>query len=262
MCDNSGWNGYFLQAEKLVLEYKTLVFNSNPMYKDNNYLRSKKMAIIYYVKNDQYSNQIIEKALNHAGLTGVSFLKNEDLLAEHQHHKPDLILLNVTHSGILGLEILIDIRRRDKKTPIIMISSLQSEIDKVIALDVGANDYMIKPFGVVELSSRILSKLRSFTDSKTYQYGNILLDDKKHICSIDEKEIYLTNKEFSILKLLIKNKNSTVTKDAIFKDVWDTDFMGETRTLDMHIKSLRQKLKTEESTVAIKTIRGIGYSIE
>ncbi len=220
------------------------------------------MAIIYFVEDDQSIGYIIEKTIQHAGLIGVGFQKSEDFFEKYKEQKPDLILLDVMLPGMSGLDILRDLRKFDKETPIMMVSALQSEMDKVIALDMGADDYMTKPFGVLELTSRIQSKLRKNPHQKIYQLSNVSLDEKKHSCMINNQEIYLTNKEFSILKLLIKNKDSVVSKESIFKNVWETDFIGETRTLDMHIKSLRQKLKAEEATVEIKTIRGIGYSIE
>lgn len=220
------------------------------------------MAIVYYVEDDQSIGYIIEKTIQHAGLIGVGFQNGEAFLDKYQQQKPDMILLDVMLPRMSGLDILKEIRRKDKETPVMMISALQSEMDKVIALDLGADDYMTKPFGVLELTSRIQSKLRKNLYYPIYQLSNLSIDDKKHLCMIDNKELSLTNKEFSILKLLLKNKNSVVSKETIFKDVWDTDFIGETRTLDMHIKSLRQKLKAEEALVEIKTIRGIGYSIE
>lgn len=220
------------------------------------------MAIVYYVEDDQSISYIIEKTIEHAGLSGVGFYNGEDLLEKYKHQKPDLVLLDVMLPGMSGLDILKTIRKYDKETPIMMISALQSEMDKVIALDFGADDYMTKPFGVLELASRIQSKLRKNYYHQVYQLNNLLLDDKKHSCAINGHEIYLTNKEYSILKLLLKNKNSVVSKETVFKDVWETDFIGETRTLDMHIKSLRQKLKAEEAIAEIKTIRGIGYTIE
>jgi len=220
------------------------------------------MATIYFVEDDQAISYIIEKTIQHAGLIGVGFQKGEDFLKKYQLQKPELILLDVMLPGMSGLDILKEVRKHDHETPVIMISALQSEMDKVIALDMGADDYMTKPFGVLELTSRIQAKLRKNMDSKVYQMSNVSLDDKKHICLINDKEIYFTNKEFSILRLLMKNASSVVSKEMIFKDVWETDFIGETRTLDMHIKSLRQKLKAESALIEIKTIRGIGYLVE
>jgi two-component system, OmpR family, alkaline phosphatase synthesis response regulator PhoP len=220
------------------------------------------MPLIYYVEDDQAIGYVIEKTINHSGMIGKGFQKGELFLAAYHKEKPDLILLDVMLPDISGLDLLKTIRKIDKETPIMMVSALQSEMDKVIALDLGADDYMTKPFGVLELTSRIQSKLRKRIDEKVYQLKNVVLDDKKHLVYMNQREIYLTNKEFSILKLLLKNKGVVVTKETIFKDVWETDFIGETRTLDMHIKSLREKINLNQADIEIKTIRGIGYQVE
>ena len=141
---------------------------------------------------------------------------------------------------VSGIDILKTVRKIDTETPIMMISALQSEMDKVIALDYGADDYMIKPFGVLELTSRIQSKLRKKQSMETYVYKDIIIDDKRHQLIINQNDVHLTQKEYDILRLLIKEKGRVVTKETIFKMVWDTDFIGETRTLE--IKSL-EKLK-------------------
>ena len=220
------------------------------------------MATIYYVEDDQSIGYIIEKTINHAGLIGVGFQKGEAFLSAFKKMKPDMILLDVMLPDMSGLDILKAIRVLDQTIPVMMISALQSEMDKVIALDFGADDYMTKPFGVLELTSRIQAKLRKAMDEKTYQLNNIFLDEKKHIFQVDKIEVYLTNKEFSILTLLLKSKGVVVSKERIFKQVWETDFIGETRTLDMHIKALREKLEINQADASIKTIRGIGYQIE
>ncbi len=219
------------------------------------------MPKIYYVEDDQAISFIIDKTINHAGLIGQGYQLGQAFLKAYYQQKPDMILLDVMLPDMSGLDILRAIRKVDKTTPIMMISALQSEMDKVIALDMGADDYMTKPFGILELTSRIQAKLRHASDERVYQMGNVFLDDKKHLCKINEEEISLTNKEYSILKLLLKNKGEVASKDMIFKIVWDTDFIGETRTLDMHIKSLRHKLKDGFATIEIKTMRGIGYYI-
>jgi two-component system alkaline phosphatase synthesis response regulator PhoP len=220
------------------------------------------MAIIYYVEDDQAIGYVIEKTLSHAGHQGYGFKSGEAFLAEFHKQKPDMVLLDVMLPDILGLDILKEIRKKDKEIPVMMISALQSEMDKVIALDLGADDYMTKPFGVLELTSRIQSKLRKLSQELLYILENIILDDKKHLFLIDNQEIYITHKEFSILKLLLKNKRNVVSKETFFREVWETDFIGETRTLDMHIKSLREKLKNNNAHANIKTIRAVGYQIE
>jgi two-component system, OmpR family, alkaline phosphatase synthesis response regulator PhoP len=220
------------------------------------------MAVIYYVEDDQAIGYIIEKTIEHAGIIGKGFSKGDDFINQFLQGKPDMVLLDIMLPDMSGLDVLKFIRSQDQNIPVMMISALQTEMDKVIALDYGADDYMTKPFGVLELASRIMSKLRRVTDEKLYQIQNITLDEKKHNCTMNANEVYLTNKEFAILKLLIKFKDSVVTKETIFKQVWETDFIGETRTLDMHIKSLRSKMALNGATPEIKTIRGIGYQIE
>ncbi len=220
------------------------------------------MALIYYVEDDQAIGYIIEKTINHGGLIGKGFKNGSDFFAAYHQEKPDMILLDVMLPDVSGLDILQEVRKRDQEIPIMMISALQSEMDKVVALDMGADDYMTKPFGVLELTSRIQAKLRKHFDDKIFGRGNVSIDDKKHLCTIGEQDIYLTNKEYDILKLLLKHHGNIVSKEMIFKQVWETDFIGETRTLDMHIKSLRTKLREHHANVEIKTVRGVGYHIE
>ncbi len=220
------------------------------------------MAIIYFVEDDQSIAYIIEKTIEHAGFKGLAFKKGEEFLKAYKHHKPDMVLLDIMLPDMSGLDLLRLIRKEDSKIPIMMISALQSEMDKVIALDAGADDYMTKPFGVLELASRIYSKVRKIGDEYLYSIGNLKLDDKKHIISIADKDVYMTNKEFAILKLLLKQKGNVVSKEHIFKEVWETDFIGETRTLDMHIKSIRAKMMEHKAEAIIHTVRGIGYQIE
>ncbi|MFH2116864.1 MAG: response regulator transcription factor [Bacillota bacterium] len=215
--------------------------------------------LIYYIENNQLLRSVIDKMIQQEGFSSVGFHKSEDFLIEFSRHKPDMILVEIEISSVSGLNILKLIREVDKDTPVVVILPLQSEKDKVVALDMGASDYIVKPFGVLELTSKIQSKLIGNIGLNIYKFGNVTIDEKKHLCMIKQDKIYLTNKEFSILKLLIKDKTDIISKESIFKAVWDTNFIGETRTLDMHIKSLRQKLKIAHATMEIKTIRGIGY---
>ncbi len=220
------------------------------------------MPKIYYVEDDQAIGYIIEKTIAHAGMDGEGFKTAESFMRAFKEEKPDMILLDIMLPDRSGLDVLQWVRKQDQTIPIMVVSALQSEMDKVIALDHGADDYMTKPFGVLELTSRIQSKLRKLNDDRKWSIGNVILDDKKHQLTVENTYVYLTNKEYSILKLLMKNQKNVVSKETIFKEVWETDFIGETRTLDMHIKSLREKLKSQNSTAEIVTIRGIGYQIE
>lgn len=219
------------------------------------------MPLIYYVEDDHTIGYVIEKTIEHAGLSGKGFQTAESFMKAFEKEKPDMILLDLMLPDRSGMDVLRWIRKIDQSTPIMIVSALQSEMDKVMALDHGADDYMTKPFGVLELTSRIQSKLRKQTDERKYIMANVTLDDRKHQLLIDHVFVYLTNKEYAILKLLLKQQKNVVSKETIFKDVWETDFIGETRTLDMHIKSLREKLHEHHAQVTIQTIRGIGYQL-
>lgn len=220
------------------------------------------MPVIYFVEDDQAIQYVIEKTIDNAGFKGQGFSTAEAFIDAFKKQRPDMILLDIMLPDASGLDLLKLIRKLDQKVPVMMVSALQNEMDKVIALDLGADDYMTKPFGVLELTSRIQAKLRNIQGDHLYTLKNVMLDDKKHLFTVNQKEVYLTNKEYDILKLLIKHQNDVVSKELIFSQIWDTDFIGESRTLDMHIKSLRQKLKSNHAEVEIKTIRGVGYHIE
>ncbi|AUD63574.1 hypothetical protein BK010_08735 [Tenericutes bacterium MO-XQ] len=220
------------------------------------------MPMIYFVEDDQAIQYVIEKTIENAGFNGKGFSTGEAFMENFRKQKPDMVLLDVMLPDTSGLDLLKLIRKIDDKLPVMMISALQNEMDKVIALDLGADDYMTKPFGVLELTSRIQARLRNLQGDYLFTLNNIKIDDKKHIFMIGEKDVYLTNKEYDILKLLLKNQNEVVSKETIFKFVWETDFIGETRTLDMHIKSLRQKLKANGAQAKITTVRSVGYFIE
>jgi two-component system, OmpR family, alkaline phosphatase synthesis response regulator PhoP len=220
------------------------------------------MPLIYYVEDDQAIRYIIEKTIINAQLEGKGFADGMSFLESLHKKMPDLILLDIMLPDTSGIELVKKIRKIHAEVPILILSALQSEMDKVAALDAGADDYMVKPFGVLELTSRMQSKLRKLKDPKMLQLANLTMDLRKHLVMVDLSQMVLTNKEFDILKLLLKNPNQVVSKELIFRDVWDTNYIGETRTLDMHIKSLRQKIVLAKAKLHIHTIRGVGYQIE
>lgn len=219
------------------------------------------MPVIYYVEDDQSIGYIIEKTIEHAGLKGIGFQTIESFWDAYKKQQPDMILLDIMLPDGSGLDLLKKIRQNNRHIPIMMLSALQNEMDKVIALDFGADDYMTKPFGVLEMTSRIQARLRHIQYDQKITVGNVEIDDDKHQCKINQKEVYLTNKEYDILRLLSKNKGTVLSKESIFQQVWETHFMGETRTLDMHIKSLRKKMSEHKADVIILTVRGVGYQI-
>lgn len=164
-----------------------------------------------------------------------------------------------------GLEILKKIRSvpETKKIPVIMVTAKTTEIDKVKGLDMGADDYLTKPFGVMELISRvkaILRRSKGMEDDKFLSVGDIFVDGEKHMVYVGDEPCELTYKEYELLKLLIQNQGIVLKRDIIMDRIWSLDYEGESRTLDVHIKTLRQKLK--DSGSRIKTIRNVGYMLE
>ena len=178
---------------------------------------------------------------------------------------PDLIILDIMLPGDDGFTILS--RLKDSKLtshiPIIMISAKGEEITKVKGLNMGADDYIAKPFGVLELVARIKANLRKNgkTASDNIEYKDVAIDKSRHCITTAGKLIQTTLKEYNLLSLLCENAGKVQTRDVIFSSVWGDNFIGETRTLDIHIKELRKKLAEAESEVNIQTIRGVGYML-
>lgn len=216
--------------------------------------------LIYFLEDDLDVSYIIKKTIENANYQARGFKTASDFLDAYHVLKPDLILLDVMLPDVSGLDVLKLIRKKNVETPIIMISAKTSEMDKVSALDAGADDYITKPFGILELTSRIHARLRQSKPNKL-SFKDILINDERHEVFINDTLVYFTNKEYLILKALIDNSDKVIERENLFLKVWDTHYMGETRTLDMHIKSIRQKLKENNSSVVITTIRGVGYQV-
>ncbi len=215
--------------------------------------------LIYYLEDDVQISYIIEKTITNAGFDQKGFTKGKDFLEQVRKKTPDLVILDVMLPDISGLEVLAKLRTYYKDLPVIMLSALDTEMDKVKALDLGADDYMSKPFGILELTARMNAHLRKSGARNLIEKGNVTIDKDKYKCFVDEKEVNLTTKEFDILFLLLKYDGKVVTRETLFNEIWQMDVSIETRTLDMHIKSLRDKLK--DTDIEIKTVRGVGYSI-
>ena len=223
------------------------------------------MPLIYIVEDDVNIREIETFSLKNSGYTVVDFECARDFYGRLHEKKPDLIILDIMLPDEDGLEILKKLRKNTetKKIPIIMVTAKTTEIDKVKGLDSGADDYLTKPFGVMELISRVKALLRrsmNMDDSKVFVLGEISVDNEKHKVSVEGKDCELTYKEFELLKLMIQNTGIVLSRDVIMERVWGVDFEGESRTLDMHIKTLRQKLG--ESGKRIKTVRNVGYRME
>ena len=188
-----------------------------------------------------------------------------DLFKRLEEKIPALILLDIMLPNEDGLDILMKIRgdKNTAKVPIIMVTAKTSELDKVKGLDLGADDYISKPFGVMELISRVKALLRRTSNAQEesrISYDNILVDNDKHAVFVDGQLCELTFKEFELLKYLIINKGIVLSRDKIMHQVWGFDYEGESRTVDMHIKTLRQKLGNAGSH--IKTVRNVGYMVD
>ena len=221
------------------------------------------MATIYIVEDDINIREIERYALKNSGYEVEEFEGSASFFKRLEKNIPSLILLDIMLPGEDGLDILTRIRA-DKATadvPVIMVTAKTSELDKVKGLDVGADDYLTKPFGVMELIARVKAVLRrTMEEDKFLTLGDIFLDDEKHMVYVKDVPCSLTFKEYELLKLLLHNAGIVVTREIILERVWGIDFEGESRTLDMHIRTLRQKLG--EAGSMIRTVRNVGYMIE
>ena len=223
------------------------------------------MALIYIVEDDKNISEIEAFALKNSGHTVMEFDCAKSFYKKLSEKNPDLILLDIMLPDEDGLEILKKIRNvpETKKIPVIMVTAKTTEIDKVKGLDMGADDYLTKPFGVMELISRVKALLRrskGMEDDKFLSVGDIFVDGEKHMVYVGDEPCELTYKEYELLKLLIQNQGIVLKRDIIMDRIWSLDYEGESRTLDVHIKTLRQKLK--DSGSRIKTIRNVGYMLE
>lgn len=223
------------------------------------------MATIYIVEDDVNIREIERYALKNSGYEVEEFESGAQLFARMKKVLPSLLLLDIMLPDEDGLEILSQIRSQKDTAgiPIIMVTAKTSELDKVKGLDLGADDYITKPFGVMELISRVKALLRR-TQSAALEarlcHGDITVDNDKHAVFLGDKPCELTFKEFELLKYLMINKGIVLSRDKIMDQVWGFEYEGESRTVDMHIKTLRQKLGASGS--CIKTVRNVGYMIE
>lgn len=219
---------------------------------------------IYIVEDDENIREIESYALHNSGYETLCFVTGEELYAAVEERVPDLILLDIMLPGEDGLEILKHLRNMSaaRTVPIIMVTAKTSELDKVKGLDGGADDYITKPFGVMELISRVKALLRRAavgTHKNELSYGSVTLEIDRHCVYVDSQPVSLTFKEFELLRYLLENQGIVLSRDRIMDRVWGFDYEGETRTVDMHIKTLRQKLLSGGSM--IKTVRNVGYKI-
>ena len=224
------------------------------------------MAVhIYIVEDDKNIREIEMFALKNSGYAVEEFENAKSFFSRSAEKVPDLVLLDIMLPDMDGLEIVKKLRSRPDtvRVPIILVTAKTTELDKVKGLDIGADDYLTQPFGVMELISRVkalLRRSRALQDDKQMVLGDITLDSERREVHVGGELCELTFKEFELLKLLMVNAGIVLHRDTIMSDVWGTDYEGESRTLDMHIKTLRQKLG--EAGNMIKTVRNVGYKME
>lgn len=224
--------------------------------------------LIYLVEDEENIRELVVYTLKANGYEAMGFSSAEGFYKQNRKQLPDLVLLDIMLPGEDGISILKKLRK-EKNTqniPVMMLTAKGSEYDKVLGLDNGADDYLAKPFGMMELNSRIKALLRRSvlqqqkSEEKLLAIADIVIDLRKFIVTADGQEIALTLREFELLKYLLENKNMVVTRTQLLTEIWGYDYEGETRTVDVHIGSLRQKLGS--SGKVIETIRGVGYKIQ
>ena len=220
--------------------------------------------MIYCVEDDRNIRELLVYTLSSTGFQAVGLESGKALFRELKNNKPELILLDIMLPGEDGYAILEKLKTSGstKEIPVIMVTAKSAEFDKVRGLDGGADDYITKPFGMMEFLARVKAVLRRSShknEEKELKCGELEILVERHEVRENGKLLELTLKEFEVLRYLVENKGLVLTRDRLLEHVWGYDFDGETRTVDVHIRSLRQKLG--DAGAMIETIRGVGYRI-
>ena len=222
------------------------------------------MALIYIVEDDESIREIETIALKNSNYIVSAFENAKEFYKKLDELVPDLILLDVMLPDESGYDIVRKLRKRPatQDIPIIMVTAKTTEMDMIKGLDGGADDYIKKPFSIMELITRVKALLRRTAkeEPKLLKLDDLVIDHERHVVTVNNETVDLTYKEYELLRLLMGSQGIVMTREVIMRSVWDTDFEGETRTLDMHIKTLRHKLGDYGSR--IKTVRNVGYVIE
>lgn len=222
------------------------------------------MALIYIVEDDESIREIESIALKNSNYIVSAFENAKEFYKKLDELVPDLILLDVMLPDESGYDIVRKLRKRPatQDIPIIMVTAKTTEMDMIKGLDGGADDYIKKPFSIMELITRVKALLRRTAkdEPKLLKLDDMVIDHERHVVTVNNEPVDLTYKEYELLRLLMGSQGIVMTREVIMRSVWDTDFEGETRTVDMHIKTLRHKLGDYGSR--IKTVRNVGYVIE
>lgn len=223
---------------------------------------------VFFIEDDTSIHSLLKATLELDGLDVEGFKDDREFFERLKTKKPDLLVLDLMLPGMSGYEIL-DTLKSDPKykdIPVIILSALADEVDVVKGLNYGAVDYIGKPFGILEFMSRVRSSLRKikinkYSESDIVEARGIVIDKSKVTCTVNGKPVALTAKEFELLTVLIENKSHVMTRSELLRIIWDFTGDIETRTLDMHIKTLRDKLAKVSSEKYIETVRSVGYVI-
>lgn len=222
------------------------------------------MALIYIVEDDESIREIESIALKNSNYIVSAFENAKEFYKKLDELVPDLILLDVMLPDESGYDIVRKLRKRPatQDIPIIMVTAKTTEMDMIKGFDGGADDYIKKPFSIMELITRVKALLRRTAkeEPKLLNLDDLVIDHERHVVTVNNEPVDLTYKEYELLRLLMGSQGIVMTREVIMRSVWDTDFEGETRTVDMHIKTLRHKLGDYGSR--IKTVRNVGYVIE
>jgi DNA-binding response OmpR family regulator len=222
--------------------------------------------IILIVEDEEKLSRVLQLELEYENYRTVIADNGKDALRLMQEQEWDLVLLDIMIPSLSGLEVLRRIRRTDESTPIILLTARDAVHDKVSGLDIGANDYVTKPFQIEELLARVRVHLRKPVEKKVKKdmlsVGDLTVDLGAHEVFRDETKIELTPREFDLLVCLLKNKNLVLTRDQLIEQVWGYDYFGETNVVDVYVRYLRQKIDKGYSKQYIQTVRGVGYSIK
>ena len=220
---------------------------------------------IFVVEDDESIRMLLEVALRSSGYTVSAFPNAADALAEMENTVPDAAVLDIMLDGMDGITALKLMRANARLAgvPVMMLTAKDSENDKIIGLDAGADDYMTKPFSVLELCARVRALLRRAAkpaaEDKLFTAGSLAVDVKRRAVTVDGEPVILTYKEFELLCYLLENRGVVLSRDQILTKIWDYNYSGETRTVDVHIRTLRQKLG--DAGALIETVRGVGYRL-
>lgn len=220
--------------------------------------------MIFCVEDDDNIRELVIYTLETTGFPAKGFAEGNTFLKALEEETPELILLDIMLPGMDGMKLLRKLKS-DKKTkniPVIMVTAKGTEYDKVVGLDSGADDYVTKPFGMMELISRIKAVLRRsqrVEEQTALEINGVVVDSQKHEVRVDGERVVLTLKEFELLELLMNNRNIVLSREKLLSEIWGYEYAGETRTIDVHIRTLRQKLG--EKGNLIETVRGVGYRV-